>query len=192
MEFTDKYDLDMKPNTETYFLVKQSWGIDLGTYNEHTLTLKEHSEHEKAVQGNAFLRHGFADAIRNLDENVLTPMYVDMQGKPVENVSKEKALDEIFQGRLSLKGFEYNPQASQEQIDKAFGSLITDFVCTTQKPDYTNPARKNVFCFVRDNNNEVKYINQNENRRITSRDVKLKLGLLQPQLQMNNLKNTGR
>ena len=59
------------------------------------------------MQGNAFLRHGFVSVIQNLDENVFIPKYIDMRGKPVENLSKEKALDEIFQGRLSLKGFEY-------------------------------------------------------------------------------------
>ena len=185
MEFTDK-NLDMKPNTETYFLSKEFWGIVFSAYDEHTLTWNKNSERAKAMQGNSFLRHGFADAIRNLDENVLIPQYVDMQGKPIENLSKEKALDEIYKGKLSVRGFEYNPQASQEQINKSFNNLITDFVSTTQKPDYTNPARKNVFCIIRDGN-DVRYTNQSENKRITSRDVKLKLGLIKSDVQLNNL-----
>ena len=158
MEIIKNYDFDHseQPNTETISLVNMDHlqrgdgapdeisfsAVDDKSLNEGS---SPYSENE-ALRDNAarcaersgyFLRKGFSDAIKNADESVVTPIYIDNEGKRIkETLTKDEALEKISEGKLSIKGFKYNKDAPAEQRAKAFENILRTFVATSNNHDF--------------------------------------------------------
>ncbi len=152
MQFEEAGNRDLESNTQTFLLKANEEEICFVVYDNNTaIGADEKGKRDNRERGSNFLRKGFSDAIENADESVIIPMYIDMEGKSVEGLSKDRALNMIYENKLSIAGFKFNPEATEEQKKKAFRNVMGSFVNASNNLDYfDNKSTRSLFC-IQDN-----------------------------------------
>lgn len=147
MQFEEDGRKDLESNTQTFLLRANKDKISFLAYdNDTAIGADEKGKRDNREQGNRFLRKGFSDAIKYADESIITPMYIGMDGKSVEGLSKDKALNMIYESELSIAGFKFNPEATEEQKKQAFRTVMESFVNTSNNLDYSdNKTTRSLF-----------------------------------------------
>ena len=186
MEFQNKL-TDYEKNTITYFIGTENFadGDEIKFLSYKDSTMDKTGSHaafntkENALLGGYFLRKGFIDAVMSADESVLSPMYITTNGKPAYPKSKDEAVSLIYQNKLSIEGFRYNPKTTHQQKLNAFKKIVTHFIAASKNPDFENNyLNKHQFAiFNADTLSRVVYNTKNPENYIYEDEIKERLGI---------------
>lgn len=186
MQFFETTTDDLKPGFSTYLLNRQQDGVDFVAYTGSTATgATKEGIRENAMQRGYFLRKGFSDAI-DIDPDVMTPVYMDNDGNEVHPKTKDEAISLIYSSRLNISGFKFNKDATEEQKEKAFVSLVNRFVNASKNLDFSSET--NLF-MIHANQRRVGYHNGgSQDIQIDGADVQEKLGMDTPAVRLKHLR----
>jgi hypothetical protein len=189
MQFTDKL-TEIEADTTTFTLKNEADRIDFGSYTDRSYLDADPNKpgdsakraETNARQGGYFLRKGFWDAIKRADGGVISPEYIDWKGLPATPSPKE-VMGLIRSGELSISGFTYNPNATEQLKRAAYEDIVKDFIKTSQNQDFVGDrvARHYQFCIF-SGKNKVIYSNSNPKEHLSMTDIKMKLGMMPPEV----------
>ncbi len=176
MQYMKRDTADLQSGNTTYVMQHFGTGVKFFAYTGDTAlgVDKNGLRHNAQIRG-YFLRKGFIDAIKEADPNVVTPVYKDNDDNPVFPASKDEAMALIYDDKINISGFQFNPKATEEQKEEAFGKIVNAFVDASKNEDLT--STKNLF-LIQANFSEVYYNHGgSENVKISGVDVQEKLNL---------------
>lgn len=166
---------DLKSVENIFVLRKDKDCIDFSAYIVDTA---EKSKKENADCRGYFLKKGFSDVLKNVDPNVMEPIYKDFRNEEARPSSTNEAIDLIYRDELTLSGFRFKENITDAQKGDAFGKLIDCFVATSKNLDFSSD--KNLFS-VQNGLLKVTYNNGgSEGMEIDGSDIQERVGLDMP------------
>ena len=189
MQFTDKL-TEMEADTTTFTLKNEADRIDFGSYTDRSYLDADPNKpgdsakraETNARQGGYFLRKGFWDAIKRADSGVISPEYIDWKGLPATPNPKD-AIRLIKSDKLSIRGFTYNPNATEQLKRAVYEDIVDDFIKTSLNQDFVcaRVAQHYQFCIF-NGKNKVIYNNSNPKEHLSMTDIEMKLGMMPPEV----------
>ena len=150
---------DLNPENRTFALNNSKNEVKFINYTGATFHNDGDDKKINMADGRYFLRKGFIQTIRDYDENVVKPLFVDQNGEDYFPSSQDNIISLIHRNEIGIKGFAYSPRATQEEKDAEFEKIVATFVNVSKRPDFAD--EKNRFC-IRNSSFEVIYNNGGE------------------------------
>ena len=184
MQYLQDFD-DLNPENRTFALNNSKNEVKFINYTGATFHNDGDDKKINMADGRYFLRKGFIQTIRDYDENVVKPLFVDQNGEDYFPSSQDNIISLIYRNEIGIKGFAYSPRATQEEKDAEFEKIVATFVNVSKRPDFAD--EKNRFC-IRNSSFEVIY-NNGGNGIIEVSEILKNLRLETPTLEQAELKN---